>query len=344
MGSKEITIGEILLKIRPVLFIIKKNIVLLFLISLGFAVTGVLRRAPAVYDSQSKLLLKSGKSGGGGLLSLASAYGFGGSAVLSFDKFKGVAYSESIIKSVLRTKATIGGEERLIADHLAKELGFVKTWEKNKPNFLSANLSLQGRNQDSIFKILIPKAMGMIKVGETKEELISVVVVSGNEELAVVLNNALIDEVVHFFGSITIATDIKTKDLLEVRIDSLKSQLFSVEQRMAELKDHSFQTVKTKGLIDILRVERNLRILNEMYIEATKQHELVNFKILNNSAGLDIIDRPYMPLDLSRVSFVKAGFTWGFTGGILGLLLFLLKDFRRDIQGYFKENKLEESE
>lgn len=337
--EKELSLIDLLIKLKPIFFLVKRNVLFLGIAVILLCAVGVLRRPKGKYLATTTVLLKDESQGGGsGLMSLVSAYGFGSQSGITFDKFKGIGSSDFIIKSVLKKKGSVKGKEDVIAHHLIKHWKLDKAWKKSRKNLFEADYSVAGPNQDTINLILLPKVKKLISMSESKEKLLRVIVTSESEDLALIVSKEIVDEVIKFFKISSVADDVNTKNLLEARIDSLQKDLFRTEQEYADMKDQSYQTVKSKGLLENIRAERNLRILNEMFLEATKQFELINFKILNNNPSISIVDTPNTPLRMEQKSLLVILILYSMLGFILGFVILLIKTYYKTVLNFLKED------
>ena len=257
-------------------------------------------------------------------MSLATQFGIGGQEGITFDKFKSVATSDFIMDKVLMSTAMVKVKDKkpsldLIGHHLMSELKLRESW-KNKPNLAKVNLNLKGSSQDTVKATLLKSIKSMVTVSENKEKLIVINVISKNENLAYAINKSIVAQTVDFFKKSAVSSDEHTLEIIQNKLDSIKSELYQNENRYADRKDNSFQTVKIKGHVDLLRIERNIKLLNEMYVEAIKQHEMINFKILNNTPSIQLVDSPSYPLEIKKRSRLLVGIGLAFVGFFLTLI------------------------
>ena len=323
-SNQEITLSELLVKVVNLVKLLWRNKILIIFCGLTLGVLGAMTRGKSIYTAQTSLLLKSEGSGsGGGLMGLAAQFGLGSDELISFEKFLGVAKSRNIIQKALLTEVKVNDKQDLIAHHFLIDSKKREAWQEAKPKYAKADLREQGFIQDTSLSDLLRSVKDMIAVTEGKGGMTLVEVKCSNEEIAYHFCKAIVDETINFFVKTSISSDLQTKKIIETRIDSLRDELNDYEQRYTTLKDQSIQTVKSKGLIDLMRMERKLRILNEMYVEATKQQEIVNFKVLNNSPGIEVVDAPKFPLPFERQSLIVRTVLFGFIGGFLGIALVL---------------------
>ena len=75
---------------------------------------------------------------------------------------------------------------------------------------------------------------------------------------------------------------------------------------------------RAKGLLEEIRLKRDVEILNIMYGEIVKNLEVSKFTLLNNEPLLNIIDRPTLPLKVNKLSMIAAFILFS----ILGMLIY----------------------
>ena len=105
----------------------------------------------------------------------------------------------------------------------------------------------------------------------------------------------------------------------------LKRKLAFVEYANADIIDHSVNMVKTAGLLEKRRSERDLRILNEMYIEIMKQLEIMNFKLLDKKSAIHVLSSPRYPLVSKKPSLIVSVIIGSFLGFVLSASFVLMK-------------------
>jgi len=284
-------------------------------------------------------MLKTTKSSGGGILSLAAAsLGLGTQDGIDFDKFNALAHSEIVKDKVLLKEGVIDGKSDLIAHHIIDDFKLRSAWADN-PNFANIDFNEKGPVQDTVIVFLKMAMSKMYSVSETKEKFIIVKTWGGNQELAILLNKTIVSEVNNFFSERVLSKDLDTKRIVENKIDSIKKELFTNEILFADLKDQSTRMVKSRGHLDLLRAKRNVKILNEMYIEAIKQYEILSFRILNYNHSVDVVDSPKLPLRDTRKSFVHTGMVYSISGSLMCMLCIFAFNFYKKMKKGLAEVK-----
>ncbi len=322
MENKRYTLEELILLLRNYVLIIKKNIILISIVSTIFISLFVIFRTET-YNAQSSLFLKSSKSSR--IFSLASSFGLGADTEVNYDKIKSVAESDYIIKKVLFSSVTINNKKDILINHLIDEKKLRLKWAKNRPDLINIKMEEEGFIQDSICLEFINMIKLSTKVNENKEKLIEIQTTNKKENYAVEINKLLVQLTLEFFKDIEINDELKTKEYIKHRLDSVQNKLLTKENEYAVFSDQTFSLVKSQGLLERKRIERELRILNEMYIELVKQLELINFKVLDKKSSIQLLNSPNYPLKPKKRSLVISVVLGGMLGFFLSISFVLLK-------------------
>jgi uncharacterized protein involved in exopolysaccharide biosynthesis len=83
--------------------------------------------------------------------------------------------------------------------------------------------------------------------------------------------------------------------------------------------------VRTAGLLEKRRSERDLRILNEMYIEIMKQLEIMNFKLLDKKSPIYVLSSPRYPLVPKKRSLLVSIIIGSLLGFVVSSSFVLIK-------------------
>lgn len=335
MDNKDvITIEEIFVKIINFVKLLKRNFFLILLFIIVGGAIGFIAAPLKKYNATTSLILKS-SSDKGGFLNIASRFGLGSQNIISFDKIKAVSSSRKIYTELLMKSSTVDGKQDLLGHHLIDYYELEENWEE-KPNRINVDLNKNSLVRDTIVNILCKMMDKNIFVSETKEKLVEIKTESTNHDLTYSLNNKLTDIVLKYFYDFEIANDINTKNTIEKKLDSVNVELISNEKLYAKLKDESYRMIKHEGMLELQRVERLLRILNQMQIELTTQNELVKFRILDKTSSFELLDQPTLPLEkkgMSKIIYLIIGMIFG---SFLGVFFFVSYDFYRGLKNRIK--------
>lgn len=318
MEQEVIKIEELYLKILKILSIIKHNIKVILIFPIIFSIIAFFLKPETTYEASTTLILKNqGESRG--ILNLASRLGIGGKSAIGFDKIKAVGLSNNLIYQLCTSKLKLNDKEDFVGAYLIKYYQLDEKWA-NKPNLSNVDFSKKSEARDTVVNTLFDKLIKNIKIEETKEKLVLINMTFKDHDLCLGINNCLTSLLLSYFERFELDEDLRTKKVLQKKLDSVSFQLGYVENTYAKLKDESFNTIKTKGLVNLQNKQRNLTVLNQMFLELTTQLEMINFKILDKSSSFEILDQSYAPLKKNSsltIFYLLFGFIIGFIFGAL---------------------------
>ena len=320
MIEKRIGISDAIIVVKDLIALTKKKIVIISIVGVGFFLIGFFLLKPSdKFVATTSIMLKS-SSAQGGLLNLASQFGLDNNQGITFEKFKGIATSNRIIKQTIQSTFIFENEEIVVGKFLIDTLHL---WE-DKPEFSQVDFAKVSNQRDTVINHLATVLKGMITIAENEEELVVLNVTSSYELYSKHVNDILLKSTIRFFKESAMNTDLRSKRIIQKKLDSINDVLFTTENAYAKLKDESFMTVKTQGYIELLRLERQMKILNEMLVETTKQNEIYAVKVLNSTPSIDIVDTPEFPITNTRRSRVVLSLILFMVGvfGTIGVLYF----------------------
>ena len=164
-SSDEISIKELIQKMQSLWkFLLSKWLVISLFGILGAAIGfGYAFMQPIKYTSKLSFVVEDGKSGGGGLASLAGQFGFdlgggGGGGVFSGDNILLFLKSEGLVRETLLTSYDELGKITL-ADRYAEVAKLKEGWEKNPKvgvvEFSPFVAKVMPRKEDSLMQTLV---------------------------------------------------------------------------------------------------------------------------------------------------------------------------------------------
>lgn len=338
----EISLKDLFLKVFYFVKLIKKNIFSFLIIITTVVFLSYFIPSEIKYTSKSTLIFNSG-SGGNKLLSLASNFGFGESTnVITFERFKSISKSKMLLNKIFYKSVEIDGKLDLIGHHLINNFNWREIWQQDRPNLANVDLNIAGANRDTVLSFLYLPVLADLEISEDDGDLVIIVFKSNNESIALNFNKLLVQESMDFFYKSYIDKDIQTRHILKSRLDSIQRNLNILDLKYSNLKDNSYKTVKAKGYIDLLRVERHIKILSAMLIEAKKQYEIMNFKVLNAKNSIQKVDVPINPLPFSVMSLYVKLFIGLSVGFFFASLFLIAKDFLKKRYTGLKKIMLED--
>ncbi|GIZ07425.1 Wzz/FepE/Etk N-terminal domain-containing protein [Flavobacterium sp. UMI-01] len=332
MQNDEISLKELILKIKEWYNYLLSNRKMIFLAGFLGALMGLgysLLKKPN-YTASLTFALEEQGSRSGGVLSLASQFGFdfgtsGGGAFTGANLIE-LFKSRSMIEKTLLSPVTYNQKDISLAEMYIEVNELRKGWDK-KPQLKGIHFLPQNdkqkftRIQDSILgKIYsnILKSQLQVVQKDKKIDIISIEVVSNHELFSKLFCEALAKEVSTFYVQTKNKKARENLKILQHQTDSVRTALNSAITGVAIATDNTFnlnpalnirRTPSAKRQVD---VQANTAILTEI----VKQLELAKVTFRKETPLIQIIDRPILPLEKKSFGKLK--------GIIIGGMLFSL--------------------
>jgi uncharacterized protein involved in exopolysaccharide biosynthesis len=345
-ASDEISLKEMVYKIKALInyLITQWKIILLigFLgAAIGFAYASYQK---PVYTAALTFALEEEKSTGGisGALGLASSLGLDFGSGPAGGAFSGANIQELMKSRILVEKAllnpiTAKGKKQSLADYFIEFTTMNRGWEENPAlrsihfpvNEDRAQFNLQ---QDSILGIIYRRIIalnGMLTVSQKDKKvgILTVEVASIDELFAKTFAETIARVVSDFY------VDTKSKkaklnyDVLQRQTDSIRNELNAAITGVAVANDNIYnlnpalnvrRTPSAKRQID---VQANTAILTQLVTNL----EMAKVSLRKETPLIQVIDKPILPLQKTKVSRLKSLVLGGFFGvfAIIILLLFV---------------------
>lgn len=274
------------------------------------------------------------KGAGSGFSGLASQLGLdiGGSSGGAFVGENNIELlkSRNIIEKSLLTPVVIDGKKQLLINYY---LDFTKTrekWEKSDPELYALVYSEDekrenfGVKKDSILYAIyknIRKNNLIVEKVDKKLSIIRVKVKSFDEAFSKYFAEVLVSAASTLYIETKTAKSKANVEILESRLDSVKRALDENIYGAAFTKDQNMNAIRAQGNISFAKKQLNVQVLTTMYGELIKNTELAKFTLMREEPLIQIIDKPYFPLDRKKLGRGKGGIIGGFLGGILGIAI-----------------------
>lgn len=320
-------------------------IILVALVGAALGLVASLMKKPR-YEGELTFILEDAKSGGlGQYASIASQFGInlggsgGGMGVLSDDNILEFLKSRLIVeKALLSTMQTSKGEKTLADVYI--EVNEIKTQPKGQPNQPPVSFPVKQarstftRAQDSVLNMIwmrISKSELEVDKASKKSGFIMADFQSGNEVLAKLFVERVVDEATQFY----IATKTKRSkvnvDALQKKADSLIALLNQKTMAVAEAQDANLNPIRKVLNVRSELASRDKTVLQTIYSEVVKNLELAKITMAQETPIIQIIDAPVYPLKLVRLGKMKGMIIGGFLGGFLICFFLLVRKTIREI-------------
>jgi Chain length determinant protein len=309
-------------------------------LGLGYSFT----KKPVYTATLSFALEDEGGSGGGGIGSLASSFGFdlggSGGGAFSGSNLTELFKSRNMVEKTLLSPIIFEGKKISIAEMYIQNNDWRKKWE-NKPKlknlqfFPNADRKKFTREHDSILGVIfenLSKKGLTVAQKDKKIDITTIEVASTNELFSKYFTEALASQVSDFYITTKSKKARMNMAILQRQTDSIRGQLNGAINGVAVANDNTFglnpamnvrRAPSARRQVD---VQANTAILTEL----VKQTELAKVTLRKETPLIQIIDRPILPLKKEKFGKLKGLVLGGFLVGFLTVLVLV---FRRII-GY----------
>lgn len=292
---------------------------------------------PVKYESRLLFALDEGGtgSGSGGLLSLASQFGFNmgsGNEIFGGDNIMTILQSRNMIEQTLLSADTIQGKPKCLIDIYLDDNKLRnpnQTPVTYRPGQVRSAFSYQ---QDSVlYKIYEDFATELIKIWKPDKylNLYEVRVVSTNERFSKIFTERLVHETNNYYTEIRSRKGRETLEILEARVADMKGNLFSNLSSKATTQDANINPAFSAAQVPAQRSQANIQTYGAAYAEMFKNLELARFQYLKQIPLMQIIDEAKYPMKKIKVGKLKTGIITAFLGTFLLVCFFWVRTFSR---------------
>ncbi len=339
LESDEISLKELILKVKHLWKLFISNIKTILLISLIGGALGLVYAwmSKPVYEAKMTFVMRAESNNMLSSLSgLSSLLGGGTSAASAspMDRIIELLGSDRIVGEALLSEANIEGRKDLIINHLIVIEGLKEKWEKdtvlNKAAFnTSDRFETLGYAQRKAIKNLIEFVAGkkgiLSKSFDKKSGVINMAVFHSNEDFSIGLTNAMYNQLVDFYSKEAVSTISSKMEVLQNKVDSIKNALGYTQSASAKQMDQGLGILLQQDKVQQKNLSIKENILIMMYGEAQKNLEQLSFIQATTSPSFSIIDQPFSPIMPQTKSKLTYGFMGVFLFGFFCFLYFIAK-------------------
>lgn len=319
--------------------IIKNKIVLFSLSSVIGITIGVAYAyfTPPTYNAELTFMMKTeGNPLTSSISSITSILGIGSGVTNGnpLEKVLDLISSNKIIGKSLLREVVINGKKDLLINHFIEIENLKQKWSKdttlNKVKFEN-NIKYESlsRSQNMAIKEISEKISGnsITKnhiIDQNFEKKSGIVTISGvhkNEEIVVELINSIYQELINYYIEQTISSAERNVQILSLKVDSIRNELYSNQRQSAEQEDKSLGLLLQKDKVERKNLNIKEQVLIIMYGEALKNLETLRFLEASTTPAFTIIDQPTYPIKPQKTSKIK----FAFLGMLIPTLVIFLK-------------------
>jgi hypothetical protein len=298
-----------------------------------------------VYTASLSFALEDDKSAGsGGVLSLASQFGFNlgssGGGIFEGTNLIELFKSRTMVEQALMKPVLYKGERMSLAEMYIQNREWRERWKKN-PKF--AKIQFIPDTKRKYFTRVHDSILGVIYADLSKNSL---AVVHKDKKISIItMEVSSTDELFSFYfcenlakqvGQFYIATKSKkaraNMEILARQTDSIRKELNNAISGLASANDNTFNLNPALNIQRVpsarkqVDVQANTAILTEL----VKQSELAKVTVRRETPLIQVLDRPILPLKKEKFGKTKGIVMGGFLAGFLMVLALLVRRYLRD--------------
>ena len=311
-----------------------KGIVIITSIFLSLVLLYNFIKSPVHYARTSFVLDSESSSNSiGDIASLASLAGINASSFIDasslfqIDNIQELYRSNSMIKQTLLTDSDFGNERSLLIDRLASNEKIDKKWDKlnidfSSYNSKSNNLRIHDSILNEVVKIIKEKYL-LVDKPSRKTTILEIGFDHKDELFAKSFNENLVSIVNDFYFKTKTQKTGENLKILERQADSVKKVLDKSILFLAE-KDQSIPNPNPLTKVSLVPYQKALvdvQANGAIYQQIVTQLELAKVTHRNNTPLIQIIDKPVLPLENSRLKLFEC-FVYGIFGGLFFSVLY----------------------
>jgi uncharacterized protein involved in exopolysaccharide biosynthesis len=160
---------------------------------------------------------------------------------------------------------------------------------------------------------------------DRKTGILTLVVNFSDPQLAYDINKFVILKLSEYLRNSIKSQAIEKRVFIETRIKEVKADLETSENKLLNFKERNVITSSPKIVLEAMRLNRDVTLNQEIYIQYQKQYELASIEEKDIQTLVQVIQSPEIPISRSKPNrkiIVLIFFTIGSFVGCLGSLFF----------------------
>jgi hypothetical protein len=293
-----------------------------------------------VYTAVLSFAIEGNDTGGsGGVLSLASQFGFnlGGSGGSIFEGSNLIELfkSRSMVEQALMKPVFFKGHTVSLVEMYIQNKGWREKWDKD-PKFAKIqfipNLKRKyfTRVHDSILGVIYSDlSSNSLTIGQKdkKIDIITMEFSSNNEEFSKDFCEALARQVGQFYVATKSKKARMNMEILQQQTDSIRGELNNAIAGVATANDNTFNLNPALNIrrVPTARKQVDVQANTAILTELVKQSELAKVTLRRETPLIQVLDSPIYPLKKDKVGKLKGIIMGGFIAGFLIFFFLIIK-------------------
>ena len=339
--SDEITLKELILKIREFANEVIKSWWIIGLISVLFALGFYYMHTKQIptYSSELRFVVEGQSSVGGGLSSLLGSFGIKKGGKVNPYKIIEVGKSTDVLLELLSQNMD---SDESIANAIINEYDLVSEWTEKNIEFenfrFGEEISSSGneveRNAIKRLRKLIwgGKTVIPLTTFELDEDtgIYAITTQARSEKISLWITNTLYKKIKHFFEEEIFLNQKQLADILTMKSDSIKTLNESKIRQLAKFEDRNRGVVSNQVLVTSRILSQESSALSFAYAEIMKNKEMTDVNLKDMQPLFMAIDTPFGPIS-PTVSFALIEILKGLIlGGFIAVFFVLTKKIYRE--------------
>lgn len=346
---ESISLKETLLRIKGLWSYLLKRWLIICIFGFGGAALGLttsLLLKPN-YTAHLSFALIDNSSGGMGLASLASSFGFGdlgsNEGAFSGGNLLEIIKSRHSVEKTMLTPVLYGGKKQNLVEIYIQFTEKRAIWKKQQKNKELHTLSFPvgqsresfTRSQDSImesiYKEIVETGALSVNKKDKKTDMVSVDYTSGNELFSKIFVEKLMDETYTFYIETRTSQSRANIEIMQTTADSIKGLYEASLYRSASSSQFNINPALQMAAVPKIKQEANVQLYGAVYAEVLKNLETLKLDLAREKPIVQIIDKPRLPLQIIRLRKIKGIMIGGIGGGALIIFWLLGSLFLRNM-------------
>lgn len=292
------------------------------------------------YKSHLTFALDDGDNGNGmgNFLNLASQFGInigGGKDIFAGDNILNIMKSRRMVEKVFLSVDTFNNKPETLIEQYLKISGARKSNLKIKNihyNIGQERSSFSYQQDSLLYKTYLHFSDENILAQrqDRKLSIYEVSVISHDEKFTKDFTDRLVAETNNFYTEIRTKKAKETLDILQKRMDAMKSNLNISIQNKAAIQDVNINPAFTEAEVPVQKQQTNIQVYGAAYAEMFKNLELARFQYLNEIPLMQVIDRADYPMEKIKSGKLKSAVLFSLIAVLLTtFLLIFLKVVRK---------------
>ena len=334
----EISLKELILKLQEYFREVVQNWKWVVFITIPFVVISLYKAisTPTTYAAELTFMVNEDDGNGiGGVSAILGQIGFGGGGKgkNNLDKILELSKSRTIVQQVIFDSVRIDGKKDFFGNHIIRLYDFHENWSDDTTglkDFTFKDEKLPTRTERYALKAIYSKIIGsedivpIFKSEYNKDTgIMQFNANSVSEELSIEFCKVLYQYLSDFYVTRTVEKQQQTYNVMLQKVDSVKEVMANREYQLANFIDENRGLYTAKAKRKELELQRDVRLLNEMYAATLQNFEIADFSLKNKTPFIQLIDEPMTPLSEKRASKIM-GLIYGFIFGFFVAICFIL--------------------